>query len=129
MFTFFGGKCTNAVICTKIMTSFRSIIPQLFNCSEVFWLVPQFHFTTSSVHSLSLGSGEIGWLTVICFDYLFMVKFYENILFCFNFVDNLYKDLTRQQIDTKIWSFHVNDLKIWLNNLYNLYRSSFYKVL
>ena len=55
----FGG-CTNAVICTRIMTSFKSIIPHLFNCSavcsEVFWLVPQFNFNINSVHSLSLGS-------------------------------------------------------------------------
>ena len=31
--------------------------------------------------------------------------------FCFNFVDNLYKDFKRQQIDVKRQCFHVNDLK------------------
>ena len=32
-------------------------------------------------------------------------------IFCFNFVDNLWKDLTRQQIGGKLQSFHVITLK------------------
>ena len=34
--------------------------------------------------------------------------------FCLNFVDNIQKDLKRQQIDAKRQFFHVNDLKIHL---------------
>ena len=36
---------------------------------------------------------------------------YIQCNFCLNFVDNLYKDLTRQEIDEKIQSFHVNEFK------------------
>ena len=34
-----------------------------------------------------------------------------KMIFLFNFVHNLQKDLRRQQIGAKIQSFHVNDLK------------------
>ena len=40
----------------------------------------------------------------------FQVIYMINIVFCLNFVDNLQKDLTHQQIDAIIQSFHVKDI-------------------
>ena len=76
-------------------------------------------FYSNEILCMGCGGNEIlFWITNMTNYYPFTLKLlfvqlftWKRWYFFFNFVDNLLKDLTHQQIDDKIQMFHLNDFK------------------